>query len=1545
MAEMTSDSPSHEAARDAPDDQVKDTVEELEGTDSDASDDEAALKRTNASEVRRQQTAKFKSWFVKRVEAISKEETRAAEIEPGHEDRATSYVLAGQDSNAIITDPREYQLELFERAKQQNTIAVLDTGSGKTMIAVLLLRYILDQELEMRGVGRAPKISFFVVDSVTLVFQQHHVLTCNLDQKVAFFVGDMNCDLWSKEIWTKQFEENMVIVCTADVLYQCFMHSFISMEQVNLLIFDEAHHAKKDHAYARIMREFYLTDIDPQKRPRIFGMTASPVDAKVDVVKAAKELETLLHCQIATTFDLALLRRTVHRPDEQVASYSPLRLPFETPLYRKLHVQFGQLEILAKFFREAKEASSQLGAWCADHIWSFLLSEEEERRLESRVERDFLSQKDKMEPTEKLDAEVAQLRQAIDLIKDHKFRDVTVTPDNLSSKVMLLVSYLKDSFEESADHKCIVFVSRRYTARLLGDLFSRLGLPNIMAGTLLGARKGEPGDPNISYKHQMLTLTRFRKGKLNCLFATSIAEEGLDIPDCNIVIRFDLYSTVIQYIQSRGRARRFNAKFVHMIETGNPSQLAILREVRKAEGIMRDFCQSLPTDRLLKGVDVDLDGVLFKDRSHRVYIERETGAKLTYGSSLSVLAYFVDRLPHDVETIPQPNYIITVQNKQYSCEVILPENAPIRSVTGRPASRKSVAKRSAAFEACLTLRKKKYLDGHLLPTYQKQLPAMRNAQLALYVKNRKAYEMRAKPTIWAESVGTVPQKLFLTILALEEPQTGPISCQPLALLTRTPLPQLPQFPLYMNSGSKTGVSFTKVSESLTVSESKLDEINCFTLRFFKDIYNKVYESDAERMPYWIAPVIHGKIPYTNCHAEDLIDWDAVKQVQDHESLPWTEETPNEFFENKFLVDPWDGGRRYFSVAVDPHLKPSDPVPSDACTRRFQDNIWHYSTSLFKKSRSKVTFKENQPVIVAHRVLHRRNWLDHITEKEKNMTSKCYICPEPLQISALSTSLAAMGLVFPAIMFRLDSYLIAMELFQSLEINAKPDLALEAVTKDSDNTEEHRGEQVHFQRGMGRNYERLEFLGDCFLKMATSIALYTQDPDNNEFEYHVNRMLLICNKNLLNTALKLKLYEYIRSKTFSRRIWYPEEPKLLQGKGVNKAREAQQHMLGDKSIADVCEAMIGAALLSEHQGRFDNAVKAVTVVVDNVHHTMTKWDDYYALYKMPTYQAAQATNSQLDLAKQVEQKHDYHFKYPRLLRSAFIHPSYPLSWEKIPCYQRLEFLGDSLLDMTCVNFLFYRYPDRDPQWLTEHKMAIVSNKFLGALCVKLGLHKHLRLNSSAIESRIRAYVQDMEDAEEEAKGAPDYWIHGRDPPKALPDVVEAYVGAVFVDSKYNYGEVERFFEKHIREYFEDMSIYDTFANKHPTTFLSNLLTLSFGCTKYRILAQEVPPLTPGSSPQVLAAVMIHSDVVAEGQSSSGRYAKVKASSNALSVLESLTPSEFRERYQCRCQPIGSDEDDDNMQNEGGGEGKEVAEPDSGEVVDQPVKIPDEIGVAI
>lgn len=142
-------------------------------------------------------------------------------------------------------------------------------------------------------------------------------------------------------------------------------------------------------------------------------------------------------------------------------------------------------------------------------------------------------------------------------------------------------------------------------------------------------------------------------------------------------------------------------------------------------------------------------------------------------------------------------------------------------------------------------------------------------------------------------------------------------------------------------------------------------------------------------------------------------------------------------------------------------------------------------------------------------------------------------------------------VLPAIVHRFESYLIAVEASESLGLNVNPALALEALTKDSDNSDEHEEEKINFKSGMGPNYERLEFLGDCFLKMATSLSVFVQQPDENEFEFHVRRMMMLCNQNLMETAIgkkvekndphvddptrDLQLYKYVRTEAFSRSV--------------------------------------------------------------------------------------------------------------------------------------------------------------------------------------------------------------------------------------------------------------------------------------------------------------------------------------------------------------------------------------------------------------------------
>lgn len=203
---------------------------------------------------RRAQKVIFEQWLqsdAAQASMHSHSKRNEANEELDNERLTMQALINRQQSVEIVKNPRDYQLELFERAKKENTIAVLDTGSGKTLIAVLLIRWMIDQELELRVAGKQPEIAFFLVASVTLVFQQYAVLETNLDHKVARFYGSMTLDTLSKAVWDEHIAEYKVIVCTAHILLQSLARSYITMKQINLLVFDEAHHTKKNHAYAR----------------------------------------------------------------------------------------------------------------------------------------------------------------------------------------------------------------------------------------------------------------------------------------------------------------------------------------------------------------------------------------------------------------------------------------------------------------------------------------------------------------------------------------------------------------------------------------------------------------------------------------------------------------------------------------------------------------------------------------------------------------------------------------------------------------------------------------------------------------------------------------------------------------------------------------------------------------------------------------------------------------------------------------------------------------------------------------------------------------------------------------------------------------------------------------------------------------------------------------------------------------------------------------------------------------------------------------------
>ena len=444
---------------------------------------------------------------------------------------------------------------------------------------------------------------------------------------------------------------------------------------------------------------------------------------------------------------------------------------------------------------------------------------------------------------------------------------------------------------------------------------------------------------------------------------------------------------------------------------------------------MRKFCEALPADRLLQGNDCKLEAALVKEKSHRKYIDPETGATLTYASSLVVLAHFVGCLVsalrflsaattntrtqphHDEDFTHKATYCISVQNKKFVCEVLLPESSPIHSATGRPSSRKTIARRSAAFEACLLLRQSNHLDKNLIPTYHKALPHMRNAHLALNMNKSHSYKMKIKPSLWEKTRGSLPSELFLTVLSLEKPEDLGRPCQPLALLTRTRLPSIPPFPLHVQVGKVSQLLSTSISRGLVVGTTSLTELTEFTLRIYFDIFNKKFEENEPQMSYWVAPIVDSWTTSRERDTpQDMIDWAVLRRVSQCSDTPWTVATPHHELIDRYLIDRWTGGNRFYSLEIKPDLKPSDPVPEGTAKSKYMDSIINYTTSyLYKNSRLKAKWEDDQPVILAHKILHRLNLLDEITEKEKGVNTTAYLCPQPLKISAV-------GLLLP----RLDS---------------------------------------------------------------------------------------------------------------------------------------------------------------------------------------------------------------------------------------------------------------------------------------------------------------------------------------------------------------------------------------------------------------------------------------------------------------------------------------------------------------------------------------------
>ena len=494
---------------------------------------------------------------------------------------------------------------------------------------------------------------------VPLVKQQAEYIAKHTDLKVAPFYGEMkNIDSWSKTDWYYHFTENRVLVIICQVFLDMLNRCVIQPRQINLLIIDECHHATKNHPYVQIMRT--IGNCPSEDHPRILGLSASLLAKKVkhkagELEKGIRALESVLMSTARTSQDLQEVAKYATQPEEVVKYYNSvysreteeLKRPIEGPL-KFLHTKVCGRRLL-RLSDLAKDLLDDLKIILLDLGPASAAEFVDQALVELRGAMAMPMEENNWDNTQGC---LALTHLTLFSVQCKKFQEALGD----SSKVGALLEELKKygsskSMESSgtlqgsavkSQLRGIVFVERRYTASCLAKLLQKKSrkdpeLRHIKCDYVVGhtASQGaafQKKDTKMKSKQQGEVLTKFRKGRINLLISTSVIEEGVDVPKCNLVVRFDLPQNFRAYIQSKGRARDKPSKFILMVNEVDIAKVQMLNTFNLLEGELVKLCQedrNQPSEKEMQEAQEDLVPPYMPDGKE--------GARATLGGSLQLL--------------------------------------------------------------------------------------------------------------------------------------------------------------------------------------------------------------------------------------------------------------------------------------------------------------------------------------------------------------------------------------------------------------------------------------------------------------------------------------------------------------------------------------------------------------------------------------------------------------------------------------------------------------------------------------------------------------------------------------------------------------------------------------------------------------------------------------------------------------------------------------------------------------------------------------------
>jgi len=462
-----------------------------------------------------------------------------------------------------VLDDRLYQGTIAAAAVDRNTLVVLPTGLGKTAIALRVAAEFL--------LRRPTESILFLAPTRPLVVQHARSVAATLyGPEPLVLTGAI-----APERRAELLRPPQVVVATPQVIANDLAQGEFPLASFSLIVFDEAHRAVGDYPYvalgranrdgprARVLamtaspggslarvqevwgtlgieRFEYRTELSPDVAPYLQGIGVETVN--VTVPPEVRHLAILLRSAVLRQGEV--LRHLGVVPTGDVNRRTLLEAG------SRLHRQIGA----ARAHGDASSAS----LWQAVTAQAVAMKELHALELiESQgVDslRDFVARQrpvagKRITPSQRTflaDPDVEEVARILDRI------------DVEHPKLATAVRIVREELARDPAARVIVFSQYRHTVDRVATELERLGDPAVRPARFVGQADTGP-TPGLSQKEQVAMLDRFRAGEVNCLVATSVAEEGLDIPATDLVVFYEPIPDVIRTIQRRGRTGRARA--------------------------------------------------------------------------------------------------------------------------------------------------------------------------------------------------------------------------------------------------------------------------------------------------------------------------------------------------------------------------------------------------------------------------------------------------------------------------------------------------------------------------------------------------------------------------------------------------------------------------------------------------------------------------------------------------------------------------------------------------------------------------------------------------------------------------------------------------------------------------------------------------------------------------------------------------------------------------------------------------------------------------